>query len=125
MKFPCSDEELPDQTDNLLHVGAGGLRMEHGVVVFYFSFFFVFFFGATRVINIHTSKSHAAMGQNPNRTPSEHPNPTTEIGSKMGSEFTYQPKWDPIGTENALKVSFTRTRGSHPETTNPNQPGVI
>ena len=25
-----------------------------------------------------------AMGQNPNRTPSEHPNPTTKIGSKMG-----------------------------------------
>ena len=23
------------------------------------------------------------MGQNPNRTPSEHPNPTTKIGSKM------------------------------------------
>ena len=31
------------------------------------------------------------------RTPSEHPNPTTNIGSKMGREFTYQPKWDPIG----------------------------
>ena len=29
-----------------------------------------------------------AMGQNPNRTPSEHPNPTTKIGSKMGGEFT-------------------------------------
>ena len=28
-----------------------------------------------------------AMGQNPNRTPSEHPNPTTKIGSKMGGEF--------------------------------------
>ena len=26
------------------------------------------------------------------RTPSEHPNPTTKIGSKMGCEFTYQPK---------------------------------
>ena len=38
-----------------------------------------------------------AMGQNPNRTPSEHPNPTTKIGSKMGGEFTYQPRWDPIG----------------------------
>ena len=30
-----------------------------------------------------------AMGQNPNRTPSEHPNPTTKIGSKLGGEFTY------------------------------------
>ena len=29
------------------------------------------------------------MGQNPNRTPSEHPNPTTQIGSEMGGEFTY------------------------------------
>ena len=33
--------------------------------------------------------------EKPNRfPPSEHPNPTTKIGSKMG-EFTYQPKWDP------------------------------
>ena len=31
------------------------------------------------------------------RTPSEHPNPTTKTGSKMGGEFTYQPKWDTIG----------------------------
>ena len=29
------------------------------------------------------------MGQKPNRTPSEHPNPTTKIGSEMGGEFTY------------------------------------
>ena len=36
-----------------------------------------------------------AKGQNPNRTPSEHPNPTTKTGSKMGGEFTYQPKSDP------------------------------
>ena len=27
-----------------------------------------------------------AMGQNPNRTPSEHPNPTTKIGPKMGGD---------------------------------------
>ena len=38
---------------------------------------------------------HLAMGQNPNRSPSEHPNPTTKIGSKLGGEFTYQAKWDP------------------------------
>ena len=37
----------------------------------------------------------AAMGQNPNRTPSEHFNPTTRIGSKMGGEFTY-PKMVPL-----------------------------
>ena len=36
-----------------------------------------------------------AMGQNPNRlAPSEHPNPTTKIGPKMG-EFTY-PKMVPL-----------------------------
>ena len=35
-----------------------------------------------------------AMGQNPNRTPSEHPNPTTKIKPKMGGAPT--PKWDPI-----------------------------
>ena len=29
------------------------------------------------------SSAHLAMGQNPN-TPSEHPNPTTKVGSKMG-----------------------------------------
>ena len=38
---------------------------------------------------------HMAMGQKPNRTPSEHPNPTTKIGSKMGGEFTY-PRMVPL-----------------------------
>ena len=39
---------------------------------------------------------NVAMGHNPNRfAPSEHPNPTTEIGSNMGGAPT--PKWDPIG----------------------------
>ena len=37
----------------------------------------------------HGSKSH---------TPSEHPNPTIKIDSKMGGEFTYQPKWDQTKT---------------------------
>ena len=36
---------------------------------------------------------HMAMGQNP-VPPVNIPIPTT-IGSKMGGEFTYQPKWDP------------------------------
>ena len=36
-----------------------------------------------------------AMGQKPNRTPSEHPNLTTKIGSETGGAPT--PKWDPIG----------------------------
>ena len=35
------------------------------------------------------------MGQKPNRTPGEHTNPTTKIGSKMGGEFTY-PKIVPL-----------------------------
>ena len=35
-------------------------------------------------------------GKNPNVRPLFlRPNPTTKIGSKMGGEFTYQPKWDP------------------------------
>ena len=46
------------------------------------------------------SHTQMAMGQNPNRTPSEHPNPTTRIGSKTGGEFTHQPKWDPMGFDN-------------------------
>ena len=31
---------------------------------------------------------HVAMGQNTNRTPGEHPNPTTKIKPKRGGEFT-------------------------------------
>ena len=42
--------------------------------------------------------SLVAMGQNPNRTPVNII--PTKIGSKMGGEFTYQPKWDPIGFDN-------------------------
>ena len=38
-------------------------------------------------------------------TPSERPNPTTKKGSKMGGEFTYQPKWDPIGFDNHSHIS--------------------
>ena len=59
-----------------------------------------------------------AMGQNPNRTPSEHHNP----------EFTYQPKWDPIGFTNpmwtlprrnmAMGQNPNRTPSEHP---NPHQ----
>ena len=38
---------------------------------------------------------HLAMGQNPNpKSPSEDPNPTTKIGSKMDGAST--PKWDPM-----------------------------
>ena len=31
-----------------------------------------------------TARKDMAMGQKPNCAPSEHPNPTTKIGSKMG-----------------------------------------
>ena len=44
----------------------------------------------------HTSSRHLAIGQNPNRTPSEHPNPTAKIGSKMGGEFTYPKLGSPL-----------------------------
>ena len=36
---------------------------------------------------------HLAMGQNP--VPPVHIPIPTKIGSKVGGEFTYQPKWDP------------------------------
>ena len=35
------------------------------------------------------------MGQKPVPPVNIRFNPTTKIGSKMGGEFTYQPKWDP------------------------------
>ena len=38
-----------------------------------------------------------AMGRNPNRTTSEHTNPTTKIGAKMDGART--PKWDTIGAD--------------------------
>ena len=45
--------------------------------------------------------SQLAMGQNPNRPPVNIQfNPTSKIGSKMGGEFTYQPKRDPIEFDN-------------------------
>ena len=52
-----------------------------------------------------------AMGQKPNRSPGEHPNPTTKIGSTMGGEFTYQPKWDPktVLTTTAMHMEFQLT----------------
>ena len=39
-----------------------------------------------------------AMGQNPNRTPSEHPNPTKIALKWVVNSPT--PKWDPIGVDN-------------------------
>ena len=49
------------------------------------------------------------MGQNPNRTTSEHPNPTTKIGSKMGGAPT--PKWDTIGFD--LRPCVSKPSTSH------------
>ena len=39
-----------------------------------------------------------AMGQKPNRSPSEHPNPTTKIPTKMGGA-PKTPKWYPMGVD--------------------------
>ena len=47
-------------------------------------------------------ENQMAMGQNSGYPPSEHPNPTTKIGSRMGGEFTYQPKWDLIGVDGQM-----------------------
>ena len=41
-----------------------------------------------------------AMGQKPDRTPSEHPNPHFKIGSKIWVVNSPTPKWDPIGFDN-------------------------
>ena len=49
--------------------------------------------------------AHMAMGQNPNRTPSERQKKNTKIGPNMGGEFTYQPKWDP---KTALTTTATQ-----------------
>ena len=68
--------------------------------------------------NGHGSKSRA-------RTPSEHPHPTTKMGSKMGGEFTNPPKWDPktVLTRSQMflllcffrvGVSFVKTPGPPP-----------
>ena len=38
---------------------------------------------AKATVNFGLAQADMAMGQNPNRTPSEHTNPTTKIGSKM------------------------------------------
>ena len=48
-----------------------------------------------------------AMGQNPNRTvpPVNIPIPTQK-DSKMGGEFTYQPKWDPISFDNHSQMGM-------------------
>ena len=46
-----------------------------------------------------------AMDQNPNRTPSEHPNPTTKIGSKMGGEFTYPKRC--TTNQNGIRLDWT------------------
>ena len=48
-----------------------------------------------------------AMGQKPNRGPSEHFEPTTKIGSEMGGA-PKTPKWDPIGFENHSHVEIWR-----------------
>ena len=43
------------------------------------------------------ARSEVAMGQKPIPPLNIRFNPTTKIPTKIGGEFTYQPKWDPIG----------------------------
>ena len=45
-------------------------------------------FGMTMYIYIYIHMNIYGNGSK-SHTPSEHPNPTTKIGSKMGGEFTY------------------------------------
>ena len=51
-----------------------------------------------------------AMGQNPNRTPSEHPNSTTKIGSKMGGAL----KTPKMGSQNGFEPWPCATTGGLP-----------
>ena len=66
--------------------------------------------GTVGVPNLILRQTHMAMGfsKSKARTPREHqPIPTT-ICSKIGGEFTYQPKWDPktVLTTTAIFVGF-------------------
>ena len=55
-----------------------------------------------------------AMGQNPNRTPSEHPNATTKIGSKMGEKNSPTAKRGTIGFDPAtFSEAHFGARGHH------------
>ena len=54
-----------------------------------------------------SSNGHGSKSRIP---PSEHPNPTTKIVSKMGGGFTYQPKWDP---KTVLTVAGVVRRARH------------
>ena len=53
--------------------------------------------------------------QNPNRTPSEHPNPTTKIGSKMGGEFTNP-------NQHGIPKRFRQPQPYQPEVTSGSMP---
>ena len=50
-----------------------------------------------------------AMGQNPNHSPSEHPNPNTKIGSEMGGEFTYPKMGFGFDPQHVTKSGSDRT----------------
>ena len=49
-----------------------------------------------------------AMGQNPNRTPSEHPNIPTKVGSKKKWCTENPPKWDPIGFDHHSRLTANK-----------------
>ena len=57
------------------------------------------------------SKETHGHGSKSRLAPSEPPNPTTKIGSKMGGEFTQSPKWDP---KTVLTTTATHHRGENP-----------
>ena len=60
-------------------------------------------------------RNDVAMGQNKNkkRTPSEHPNPTTKIDSKMGGEFTY-PKMVPLALNHGHVLQLASSLSKSP-----------
>ena len=62
------------------------------------------------------------MGQNPNRlAPSEHPNPTTKIGSKMGIGFDPQPYEVVLAQEVSLSLCFLFHTPRPPPPVDPSQ----
>ena len=65
-----------------------------------------------RVVRCPRCGEYVAMGQNPNRTPGEHPIQSNYRKPKTGAEFTETPKWDPktVLTHGHVKVG---KQGSH------------
>ena len=62
------------------------------------------------------------MGQNPNRTPGEHPNPTTKIGWKLGGAPTNQN--GTIGFDNHSQVGTSSDQDPPPPPQQSSRPRV-